>query len=45
MELSVVSCRLLEKLHQPLTIKYQLCSKDGLNNILTGIEPGEILDF
>jgi hypothetical protein len=40
--LSVIGCRLLEN---PSTSNYQpsTLSKDGLNNILTGIEPGEIL--
>jgi hypothetical protein len=38
--LLVVSCQLLVKAinQKPLTINFY---KDGLNNILTGIEPGE----
>ena len=35
---SVVGCW---KIHELATINHQLFSKDGLNNILTGIEPGE----
>jgi hypothetical protein len=33
------------EIHQLETINHQLSSKDGLNNILTGFEPGEILIF
>jgi hypothetical protein len=40
--LLVVGCW---EIHQLATINHQLSSKDGLNNILTGIEPGEISDF
>jgi len=41
MELLVIGYSLLENLQQLSAINHQLFSRDGLNNNLTGIVPGE----